>query len=395
MIHKILNKINQERGVVLIVVLILLAVGGLTIAPMLSHMSTGLKAGQTYEKKTDQYYAADAGVENALWQITREQRLPEFPSEQGDQWQYTIEDLNGKSITVTIEYTGKDAEGNDIYRIDSAASDDSGNTAIESYVAFGGVFTSLLDNAISSPGDISIGSNSIVDGNISCGGTLSVANPEEQLLNDLPSDQDPAITWPTQDLFSEFYLRDVNVSDPFPYNTIDLNGMDDIKGPIYRDGNLKIINSSNTPAMLTLDGTIYVTGSIEIENTKAFTLNLNGNTIFSESNSVYPPGAIKIADTNCTIQGSGCIIGVGDLYLKPNMSSNPDDFVFIMSMAGDIQFQPGGDFYGSLAGDVSVELQPGCTLTWRQPLEGEVQFPGFDDDDYTGYEVMVRTWETS
>ena len=101
---RILNKLpRNERGVVLIIVLILLAVGGLTIAPMLSHMSTGLKAGQTYERKTDEYYAADAGVENALWQITREQRVPEFPSEEGDQWQYSIADINGKDVYITIE----------------------------------------------------------------------------------------------------------------------------------------------------------------------------------------------------------------------------------------------------------------------------------------------------
>ena len=63
MMKRILNKLpRSERGVVLIIVLILLAVGGLTIAPMLSHMSTGLKAGQTYERKTNEYYAADAGV---------------------------------------------------------------------------------------------------------------------------------------------------------------------------------------------------------------------------------------------------------------------------------------------------------------------------------------------
>ena len=102
---RILNRLpRNERGVVLIIVLILLAVGGLTIAPMLSHMSTGLKAGQTYEKKTEEYYAADAGVEDALWQITRVQHDPALPSNEADDpWQYSITDINGKNVKITID----------------------------------------------------------------------------------------------------------------------------------------------------------------------------------------------------------------------------------------------------------------------------------------------------
>ena len=386
---KILNRLpGNERGVVLIIVLILLAVGGLTIAPMLSHMATGLKAGQTYEKKTDEYYAADAGVEDALWQITRESRGPLFPSEEGDTWQYSIADINGKSVAITIEYfLNGDPDGNDVYKIDSVASADSSYTAIESYVTHGGGFGFILDNAITTPGDLTLQPGVEVDGNIMCG------NPEDQ--DEEYGAEEYVGDWPTAEDFIDFYLDDVDVNDPFPDELINLNGTDwTTPGPIYRDGDLKIINSSNTPATLTLTNTVYVTGKFEIQNTKSFTLNLAGQTIFVESNSGYPPGAINISDNDCGIEGSGCIIAVGDIYFKPNMQTTEEDFVLVMSIDGTVQFQPSGDFYGSVAGDVSIYLAPNCTLTWREPEEGEVSFPGFGDDT-TGKDLKVRTWQTS
>ncbi|MDD5509369.1 MAG: hypothetical protein PHI12_00915 [Dehalococcoidales bacterium] len=389
MIRRIWNKINQERGVVLIVVLILLAVGGLTIAPMLSHMSTGLKAGQAYEKKTNQYYAADAGVENALWQITREQRLPEFPSEPGDQWQYPIEDLNGKSITVTIEYTGKDAAGNDIYKINSAASDDSGNTAIESYVTFGGGFAFLLDNAITAVGDVTLMPGVVVNGDIQYNGDLSY-NPNQVTINGETSD-DPIPSWPTAEYFSDYYHKDVDgltcVPDGYSIDISEGTEANPILiGPICSQGNLTI---TGTDGVARLEGTVYVgtqyskVGDFNIM--PQCTLQLNGQTIFAEGNINFQP--------LCITSGEGCIIAVGDIDYQPNISG--EDFVALMSIEGTVHLQPGNDFYGCIIGDSSVELWPHTSLNYIAPTEGGINFPGLDEDDTSIMELKVRTWETS
>jgi len=385
----ILNRLQRnQRGVVLIIVLILLAVGGLTIAPMLSHMSTGLKAGQTYEKKTDEYYAADAGVEAALWQITREQRLPEFPSEYGDSYTWDDEEwdniINNKNVVFTIEYLIPDADGNDVYKIESTATgDDGGSTRIDSFVTFGGGFGFLLDNAITTPGVLDLQPNIDIFGNVMCG------NPEDQ--DEEYGAEEYVGYWPTADEFSGFYLDDVDIDNPFPDEIINLNGTNRTIGPLYRDGTLEFINSSNTPATLTLNDTVYVTGNFEIPNSKSRILNLNGQTIFVCGN-------VDIEDSDakpCTITGSGCIIAVGDIYFKPNMGTTEEDFVLIMSINGTVHFQPSGDYYGSIAGEVSVESQPGGSFTWREPEEGELNFPGADEGDRTGWNLAVRTWETS
>ena len=80
----------------LILVLVLLVVGGLILAPLLGLMSTGLVAGQVYEKKTAELYAADAGIEDGLWKIKHGIEIPT------DGYNLTV---NDKYVWVTINST--------------------------------------------------------------------------------------------------------------------------------------------------------------------------------------------------------------------------------------------------------------------------------------------------
>ncbi len=60
---------RDESGQALLLVVILLLVGTLIVVSLLGFMSTGLIAGQVFEKRMAELYAADAGVEDALWNI--------------------------------------------------------------------------------------------------------------------------------------------------------------------------------------------------------------------------------------------------------------------------------------------------------------------------------------
>lgn len=71
---KVIKKILRgERGQALPMVLILIGVSGLIVAPLLFYMSSGLSVGMTYERLSEEFYAADAGVEDALWHIDYDQ----------------------------------------------------------------------------------------------------------------------------------------------------------------------------------------------------------------------------------------------------------------------------------------------------------------------------------
>ena len=66
--------IRDESGQgALTMVLIMLILGTLIITPLLGLMGTGLRAGQMHEERMAEFYAADSGVEDALYKIQNEE----------------------------------------------------------------------------------------------------------------------------------------------------------------------------------------------------------------------------------------------------------------------------------------------------------------------------------
>ncbi|MFO7997110.1 MAG: hypothetical protein R6U93_08280 [Dehalococcoidia bacterium] len=66
---------RDEKGGAFVLTLVLLLVGGLIMASLLAHMGTGQLAGQVHENKMYEFYAADAGIEEALWCLLSDERL--------------------------------------------------------------------------------------------------------------------------------------------------------------------------------------------------------------------------------------------------------------------------------------------------------------------------------
>jgi len=386
---RILNKsIKDEAGQAFILALIMLLLGGLIIAPLLGFMGTGLKAGQAYEKRTAELYAADSGVEDALWQIiTKAAGLPTEENPEGEP--YSIADVNGKEFgedAIIITYIDEKT-----YKIESTATsaDVGSSTTIESYVNIL-YFADFMDNAITSTGTVDLKPGSMVyDGDV----VYCTGDPpsEEQVIAGEQGIDGEVINecvegWPTAEQLHDYYWPDVEGSVPFPYPNEEIDvKYDPVIGPLYRDADLEIINRE-TDALAVLEGTVYVKGDLNIAGPKDFTLDLNYQTIFVE-------GEIDIGG-NCIITGSGCIVALGNIFFSPRLESSPDDFVFVMSVYGWLQFNPGApssDFYGSLAGNVDVQLQPGKNLNWTGPPP-ELKFPGAEPSARNVIQA-IRTWE--
>jgi hypothetical protein len=102
MMKRTTNKlITDEKGQVMILVLILLVLGALIIAPLMGFMSTGIMAGQTIEERVEEVYAADAGIEDALHKmLSGYESLPETV---GENLTYSIADVNDKDVEVVVE----------------------------------------------------------------------------------------------------------------------------------------------------------------------------------------------------------------------------------------------------------------------------------------------------
>jgi len=89
--------IRSEQGQALPIVLAVMIIGGLMIAPALNHVSTSLNAGMIVEKNVKGIYAADAGVEGALWYLINE--LP-FPSP------HELPDVNQMDVAIETDEIG-------------------------------------------------------------------------------------------------------------------------------------------------------------------------------------------------------------------------------------------------------------------------------------------------
>ena len=82
---------DNQRGFALPVVLVLLALGGLIIVPTLNYTSTALNSCRIIRAGTEGIYAADAGIEYAIWNIQNGQPPPD----------HLPQTVNGLNVSLT------------------------------------------------------------------------------------------------------------------------------------------------------------------------------------------------------------------------------------------------------------------------------------------------------
>ena len=92
----------------LVTVLVIMVVGAIIITPLLAFVVTGTRAGETHDRNTDRFYAADAGIQDGIWRVSS----GDYPDEwkgtwddsvyNGDPLTYSVPDLNGCEVTVTL-----------------------------------------------------------------------------------------------------------------------------------------------------------------------------------------------------------------------------------------------------------------------------------------------------
>jgi predicted acyltransferase (DUF342 family) len=158
--------IERESGYVLVVTLVILALGALLITPVASLMMTNMKASNATELMTDTFYAADSGMEYALFYvINNTDSLPDSNSPTLDISFNTS--INGAFVETTIIYV---TEG--IYNIIVEANKfelEGYQTIISSYINIGFNTDSVdifRDVITTIGGGITSGSNTRITGNI-------------------------------------------------------------------------------------------------------------------------------------------------------------------------------------------------------------------------------------
>ena len=359
----------------MMLVLVLLVVGGLMLAPLLGLMSTGLAAGQVYENSTDGLYAADAGVEDALWNI--QQGVAELPGPAcggGDPnyWSYPMtDDVNGRHVEVTITYVNNQT-GSLTYKIASIATADSNSrTTIESYVQaiIGGEFD-IFSGVLSSKGDIDfISHGSTITGDIYYVGTLDPdfthisGNETKVTVDDFPtSAQDLAFAQMLKEeaMAGQNYTGDMNINS------------DTTLGSVYIDGNLNI----QQDVTVTVTGIVYVTGSITAA--KDYTLTGSGSRI-----ALVAEGSIDIRKVSDLGNEAECIIMSvsGDIAIKKEATVTG----LIYAPSGQISFDKNATVNGSIVGE-SITVKKDASLAYVG------KWTGFDLPGQLPGRLIIKTY---
>ncbi len=378
--------LHQQKGQALIILLVLLAVGGLIIPTTLAAARSGVKNGIIVEQRTEQLYAADAGAQSALWWLkqTPYYLLPTNPSAYIEFPPSGVLDCNGVNVFAFVQYVDIVNELRR-YRITSVAGPDViHDTNLDNQPA---AYTKIIAFVTSSSCDLTgIMSNAITsqNGYTVQGGQASVSpSPEEEH----GAESNYTGMWPTAEQLYQFYWQQVMTTTPYSSNSVNVSNTPSI-GPFYRNGALDIGNSGAAGATMTLHGPLFINGDTKIGTTgQNFNLDLNGQTIYVNSNTVGSPSALQIG-SKCTISGSGTIIALGDIQFKPGLSSGPSNYLFVMSVCGMTYLQPGGDFYGTVAGSTTVYDQNG-SITWVDPTGTNLNVPGVGNGTFWG----IKTWD--
>jgi hypothetical protein len=101
------KRLNGEKGEILLLTLIFVMLGFLMIVPLVSFMGTGLKTSMVYDQKADTLYAADAGIEDAIWQIKYNRLTGTFADQNpafdpfdfnSTGWNYDLPEVSGQPV---------------------------------------------------------------------------------------------------------------------------------------------------------------------------------------------------------------------------------------------------------------------------------------------------------
>lgn len=348
---------NSERGMTLIIsALIIFVLISICIPPLFSFMNTGILTARNTGLHTQEIYAAEAGVYDAIWKIIVID--PGVPKGIFDPpMVYSIADgVNDKSVDVTIT-----RHNSYNFHVESVATDpNTGHqSTVEADIAILGVsgldLAEFAKFAVTSNGTIGANFYNVkITGNIWIPDLLNYSGkpPDGELI------ESPITGWPTEELLDTYYSYLVNKDNPYTSSTIDVSNPL-LSGPMYAQGagNYVLTGTGNLTGPLYVDGNLYIDANAEVS--------LDGNTIFITGDLQTHP--------NSYLEGPGSLIALDDIVFSPNVAPS---YLLVMSISGEVDFQPSGDFVGAVGGNVDITMRPSSSITWQDPGVGNLDLPG-------------------
>ena len=348
---------RNEQGYTLIsLAFILLALASLCVIPAMGFINTGVITARNKGFYTQEIYAAEAGVYASIWKIIMID--PAVPKGIFDPpLEYEIEGgVNGKQVNVTVS-----RHNSFNFNVASVATDPATGheSMVDTDIAIIGV--SGLD--LSEFAKFAVTSNGTIGAdfyNVKISGDIWI--PDVNNYSGKPPTgeiiESPITGWPSEEMLETYYSYLVNKDNPYGSSEIDISDPL-LSGPLYAQGTGNyVITGAGT-----LTGAIYIDGNLYFDQYAS--VNLNGNTIFVT-------GSIQ-SHPNSYLAGPGALIALGNIQFSPNVSPT---YLLVLSVNGNVDFQPSGDFVGAVGGNVDITMKPSCSITWQDPGVGNLDLPG-------------------
>ncbi len=414
-------KFKNEAGNVLVTALVVLAVGVMIIVPVVSLMVTGMKAGQTVEEHMGELYAADSGVEYAMYYMWNNIEL--LPTSENPVLVIPFNNaVNGISVDVSCEYIAEN-----IYRIISETKDaDTGNALLninsfiridqESSGGGGGSVSAVFNNAITTlGGGVTASGAALITGSVFSNGNINMSG-SAGIIGNVYSETDISMGWSTYitgDAYAQGTIeRPQNVSgsanpgsanqdiDPLSETVVNsvVNGVKDASdftpaaaGSVTHSGNTTFQPWWPPPSSVFADA-VHVSGNLTINNATSLTfyqsvhvtgdliINASGKTVIFNA-PVVVGGDIKIQNgavifnesvysgDETVLSGSGSAVFNGDCKVEGNLN---------LGSGGDVSFggtiYVGGNFLAS--GDRKINISSEVYVGGNLSLSGSSAIKG-------------------
>lgn len=317
--------IRQEKGNVLILVLVLLVLGGLILAPLLGLMSTGLAAGQVYEERTSQLYAADAGVEDTInWLLHGKPVDWGWTWDGAEQvWRRDVPlHVNDNDVNVTVEPLPEE----DTYQITSTATDGDRSTTVISVVRaiaeFEGCYLTegltlgtqeTMEGDIIVVGDVTLEQSSGIEGDMYVDGDLVLEQHSSIEADVICVAGDITLENNTEINSDIHFLGEdctITIAKPDAF----------IKGNIRAEGNLTIVIDFGNAAHTEITGDIYAPrGDVHVHLNKPNS-ELEGDIYAGGSINVNVTGNAEHTGTEYPVYTGGAPFEIADC---PSIPSTP------------------------------------------------------------------------
>jgi hypothetical protein len=382
--------VRDEKGQAMLLALILLLISGLMAAPLLAHMGSGLLTGQVYETRTAELYAADAGVEDAMWKVQNGTEVkPPVACGDPTSWNYTISDVNGKSVAYNITYV-RNTTGAEYTITSVATTGNKSHTTVEAYVRYASDWGNILDYGIVAlNGSITIDATSVLDSFPEPNKTHIYANGD--ILNDKQSRvygratatgtianinsiiPGPALAGQARVDFvlpdMQKYFDAANSGVLYP-NGLTINGQQSLGPARIMGGDLNI----QAGAVVTLGGPVWVDRQIKA---------VGGSVIRGEGPLVAVDGADLGGGAAPLAEKMPVIVSTqGEI----KVSGNADNYMVLYAPQGRVTVTGNPNIQGSIIGkEVYLNVAKKVSVTYNTIVVARVRV----------FRITVLTWQVS